>query len=129
MNFNKLPSGKYIKLGEPKIEIENGLEEGKLVANVTMRVDTKIADLKDKAVCDAIIEYAKQQGITDLFIIDEDFVKSALIKEKARREMPKTNFDEITESVDSLAEFIETISIKEISKERIIQWLLKEEDK
>lgn len=38
-----------------------------------------------------------------------------------------TNFDKITESVESLAEFIETISIKEISKERIVQWLLKED--
>lgn len=39
-----------------------------------------------------------------------------------------TNFDKITSSVESLAEFIETISIKDISKERIVQWLLKESD-
>jgi hypothetical protein len=34
-----------------------------------------------------------------------------------------TNFDKITSSYDALAEFIETISIKEISKERIVEWL------
>lgn len=40
-----------------------------------------------------------------------------------------TNYEKITQSVESLAEFIETISVKDISKERIVQWLLKEEDK
>ena len=39
---------------------------------------------------------------------------------------PKTNFEEITSSVEVLAEFIETISVKEISKKRIIEWLQKE---
>lgn len=86
MNYNKLPTGKYIHLAEPKLEIENSLENGKFVANMAMKVDTKICDLKDKVICDAIIEYAKEQGITDLFLIDEEFVKSALINEAKRRE-------------------------------------------
>ena len=42
-------------------------------------------------------------------------------------EIKQTNFDKITSSVESLAEFIETISIKEMSKEKIIQWLNKED--
>ena len=41
---------------------------------------------------------------------------------------PKTNFVKITSSVENLAEFIETISIKKSSKERIVEWLLKESD-
>ena len=39
-----------------------------------------------------------------------------------------TNYEKITQSVEALAEFIETISIKDISKERIVEWLLKESD-
>lgn len=38
----------------------------------------------------------------------------------------QTNFDKITQSVEALAEFIETISIKDISKERIVKWLQQE---
>ena len=107
MNYNKLPTGTYIHLAEPKLEIENSLENGKLVANMMMKVKTKICDLKDKVLCDEIIEYAKEQGITDLFLIDEEFLKSALLHEIERREKPKTNFDKITSSVDVLLDFLD----------------------
>lgn len=76
--------------------------------------------------------------------IDEDFVKSALMHEKARRERqaikPKTNFDRITESVESLAEFLyelrgcyvhscykcPLLSIDECNEKGIKEWLQKE---
>ena len=52
------------------------------------------------------------------------------LREEAEAKLNKkmTNYEKITQSVESLAEFIETISIKDISKERIVQWLLKESD-
>lgn len=55
------------------------------------------------------------------------FLKREEAEAKLNKKM--TNYEKITQSVESLAEFIETISIKDISKERIVQWLLKEEDK
>ena len=89
----------------------------------------------------AIIDYAMEQGITDLFLIDEDFVKSALFNERARRERqalkPQTNFDRITENTEALAEFFATYGISCVQrgnkcdtgkncKECIKEWLQKE---
>ena len=39
----------------------------------------------DRVICDAIINYAREQGYTDLSIIDEEFIKSALIHEIRRK--------------------------------------------
>ena len=58
----------------------------------------------------------------------ENFNAMEKLAQKIMDNKSRTNYDKITESVESLAEFIETISIKEISKERIVQWLLERDE-
>ena len=45
----------------------------------------QIIDLQNKALYETVIEYAKQQGITSLQLLDEEFVKTALLNEAKRR--------------------------------------------
>jgi hypothetical protein len=39
----------------------------------------------DRVICDAIQRYACERGITDLFLIDEEFIRSAIDNEIRRR--------------------------------------------
>lgn len=114
MDYNKLPreNGKYIKLGNGKVEHTETLPNGtpNYTYTLTHNLCAKVVDMQNEVLCEEIVSFAKKQGITDLFLIDEDFVKSALMHEKARRERqsikPKTNFDRITENEGALANFI-----------------------
>ena len=45
----------------------------------------KVIDTTDKVIFDAIIRYADEHCATDLFIIDEEFIKSAIENEIQRR--------------------------------------------
>ena len=44
-----------------------------------------VADMQDKAIVQAAVSYAQREGFTDLYLIDEEFVKTALINEAKRR--------------------------------------------
>ena len=44
-----------------------------------------IADMTDKAIVQCIIDFAIVKGITDLYLIDEEFIKTALMNEVERR--------------------------------------------
>lgn len=44
----------------------------------------QVLDTTDRAIVDAVINYAKAEGISDLYMLDADFVKAALL-EKAER--------------------------------------------
>lgn len=68
--------GKYIQF-EQQID----LKSMGFIANVAAQV----ADLTDKLIVDAIIEEAKRNKITDLYLIDRQFVMEAL-QEKIMRE-------------------------------------------
>jgi hypothetical protein len=57
--------------------------EGK--CTYTEKMFAKIVDMRDKAIIDCVVEFAKEQGITDLFLLDAEFVKTALIREIERR--------------------------------------------
>lgn len=48
----------------------------------------KVADLSEKVVTDEIIREARESGVTDLYLMDRDFVLSAL-REKQERMNPK----------------------------------------
>ena len=49
------------------------------------KIAAQVADLTDKAITEAIIEAAKREGITDLYLIDKPFILEA-IKEKMKLE-------------------------------------------
>jgi hypothetical protein len=51
----------------------------------TERIWIKVVDNVDKAILETIIEFAKSEGITDLYLLDKEFVKTALEREFARR--------------------------------------------
>lgn len=119
---------KYVKLANPKLEHTENLWNGMPNYNIKYNIKAQVNNIADKAIYDAIIKYATEQGITDLFLIDEEFVKSALINELSRiayenaekeakengyirvkldlPKLPRTNFDRITESVDSFVKWV-----------------------
>lgn len=69
------------KVCAPVLECDFGTGTERL----TSRLMATVADTKDKLLTDVVIDYAKRNGITDLFLIDEEFVRSALIHEAERR--------------------------------------------
>lgn len=62
----------------PKMEFADG------VINVVGRITAQIVNKAEKAVTDAVIDYARNAGITELYLLDESFVRSALIHEAER---------------------------------------------
>lgn len=53
--------------------------------DIIERVTKIVAAKFDDAVVQTVIEVAKREGITDLYLIDEEFVKTALLREVERR--------------------------------------------
>lgn len=77
----KIPPMKYIKLPQPEIKPINFDET---VWSFTSKLRAYVTDITDRAIIDAIIEYATKQGFSDLYLIDEGFIKSAIIHEIQR---------------------------------------------
>lgn len=66
------------------IELENIYEvvdDCKIRKNIV----AQIVDMTDKVILETIIEFAKSKGITDLYLLDKEFIKTALEREIARR--------------------------------------------
>lgn len=76
-----LPSVRYVKLNQPEIKYNLETNSGEF----TVALMAKVIDYEDKALFDAIVKYASEQGFTDLYLIDEKFIKSAIINEIIRR--------------------------------------------
>lgn len=72
---------RHIHLKEPdlKVNIERNTYE------VVKAICAETVDMENEAIVQACIRYAKEVGITDLFLIDKKFVEDALI-EKATRD-------------------------------------------
>ena len=49
------------------------------------KIKAKVINMADEAIYQAIIEEAKESGVTDLFLIDREFVLTALTNEMKRR--------------------------------------------
>lgn len=79
-----LPPIKSVKIGVPMYESDFSLTED-VTERIIHRTMAIVADQKDKLLIDAVIDYAKKSGYTELCLIDEEFVKSALIHEAERR--------------------------------------------
>lgn len=66
------------------IELENIYEvvdDCKIRKNIV----AQIVDMTDNVILETIIEFAKSEGITDLYLLDKEFIKTALVREIARR--------------------------------------------
>ena len=66
------------------IELEN-IHEAFDDYKIRKDIVTQIVDMTDKVILEAIIEFAKSAGITDLYLLDKEFIKTALKREIARR--------------------------------------------
>lgn len=71
---NKLLMG--YRLNEPEIDVMH---------RVTMQYAADVLDIQNKVIVDACVKAAKEAGITQLYLLDRDFVMSA-IKEKLERD-------------------------------------------
>lgn len=49
------------------------------------KIQAQVIDFHDKAIYDAILDFAKREGVTDIYLLDKEFVKTALINEAKRR--------------------------------------------
>jgi hypothetical protein len=99
----------YIHIAPPQMDLEK-LKCTFNTGAIIQPIRDKAKQVQDKTVINAIIDYAQKQGITDLFVIDEAFVKNAIKHEWAREHKPQTNFDKITQNEEALAEFIDKVS-------------------
>lgn len=79
------PKLKYFSLRDRPLELDFTQSENSFTGKVTHSLMAQVVDMQDKVIVDAIIKYALEQGCTDLFLIDEDFVKSAIKNEIIRR--------------------------------------------
>ena len=48
------------------------------------KIIAKVVDMQEKMVYESIIEWARENGYTDVFLIDEEFIKRALNNEIER---------------------------------------------
>lgn len=76
-----LPSVHYIKLKQPEIKFDSATNLGE----ITTALMAKVIDYENKVLFDAMVKYATEQDFTDLYLIDEEFLKAAIIHEIERR--------------------------------------------
>ena len=82
----------YIADVVPRSEVEElkkayaNYEETTGLKKAKQEMACQIVDMQDKILCDTIIAFAQEQGVTDLFLLDKEFVKTALINEAKRRQ-------------------------------------------
>lgn len=51
----------------------------------TKKIVSMVADMQDKAIVQAAISFAQREGFSDLYLLDEEFVRTALLNEAERR--------------------------------------------
>lgn len=74
---------KHFQLRMP--EIKTAFGEELYMATFQRALIAQVVKHQDKVLCDAIIKYATENGYTDLFLIDEEFIRSAIVHEIERR--------------------------------------------
>lgn len=67
-----------------KIEFPPRMEFSEGVFSMSGKIAAQIVNKADKAVTDAVIDYVRNAGITELYLLDESFVRSALLHEAER---------------------------------------------
>jgi hypothetical protein len=79
---------KHIKLGKGNIFIDDG------VVKMLGKIDAQVVDMNDDFILKAVVEAAKEVGITDLYLLDKTFVVDALKRAAGRgRWVPNGIYD------------------------------------
>ena len=54
---------------------------------ITRKVVAQVLDMQNEAIVDAVVRYARENGVDDIWLLDEKFVLDAL-REKMQRDAP-----------------------------------------
>jgi hypothetical protein len=76
--------GEHFDIGEPALQIRTD-EDGNTVASAMRKAFVLWKEDVDNYIMDEIIKMCKENGITDLYALNRDFILSA-IREKMERE-------------------------------------------
>ena len=76
--------GEYFDIGDPALQIRAD-EDGNTVASATRKAFVLWKEDIDNYIMDEIIQICKKYGITDLYVLNRDFILAA-IREKMERE-------------------------------------------
>lgn len=55
------------------------------VITMTRKIEVNVVEILEKELIDAILKAAYEAGVTDLYLIDKEFIVSAIQHEKERR--------------------------------------------
>lgn len=83
--YARLDVGRYFNLGDGICKVAHDAEGS--IYNMVMNRAVEFVNLTDRFLTDAIIERARKNGITDLYVLDEGFIMAA-IREKREKETP-----------------------------------------
>lgn len=76
--------GEYVDIGDPALQVRTD-ENGNTVASATIQAVVLWKEDIKNHIIDEIIKMCKEHGITDLYVLNRDFILSA-IKEKMEKE-------------------------------------------
>ena len=76
--------GEYVDIGDPALQVRTD-EDGNTVASATIQAVVLWKEDIKNYIMDEIIKMCKEHGITDLYVLNRDFILSA-IKEKMEKE-------------------------------------------
>ena len=72
------------------------------LAKIELKILAQVMDICDKVIYDAVVDFAKEAGISDLYLLDREFVRTALINEAE-----KPSSDDDFEARDLLQDILE----------------------
>lgn len=85
---------KHYELRRADLDANFNNERCDYTCQITKKLVAQVVDMADGVIVNAIIKYATESGATDLFLIDKDFIMSAIKREILYRkaEMDLRNF-------------------------------------
>lgn len=84
-----------------------------------MEIAAQSTDLADKAIVDCIVQTAKEAGITDLYLLDKNFIRLAIMSAIEDTQNYKTSFEQIAEKYGKIqdkmlkGELVEVVRCKD----------------
>ena len=75
--------GEYFDIGDPALQIRTD-EDGNIIASAMRKAFVLWEEDIDNYIMDEIIKMCKERGITDLYVLNRDFILEA-IREKMER--------------------------------------------
>lgn len=92
--MNDIRFGRCIDIQHPRVTLEQK-DDGRVIATANLKLQAKVAKSSDDEIVNAIIDWAKDEGITHLYLIDEDFVRDAIMHEIQLRKFNDIGFPNV----------------------------------